>query len=350
MIPSYLSIPILAHVGFLIWAFRALPLERWMVLAAIPVKRVGLGEWECVNLTYYGLLSACGAVAGVALALFLAGAVDVSAFLIGAALTGTLAISVPASRWMNRLVEGHADGFTIGGAAFVGILIAPWVAWLAAHWLAPDPSAWQGAALTLGALAPAYALGEGIGRLACISFGCCYGRRMDDAPVWMRKLFKGWAFVFEGPLKKAETEQGWGDVPLVPVQGLTAIVSGTAGWIGAILFLRGYPMWAAAISIVASQLWRFASEFLRADYRGGGRISAYQWMALSAAAYMLTLAALWPGADADIPDPAAGSRLLTHPLAILFIAGWGLLIFLRMGVSTVTYSIVHFQTRQPARQ
>ncbi|MFH1477455.1 MAG: hypothetical protein ABIH24_08210 [Verrucomicrobiota bacterium] len=28
----------------------------------------------------------------------------------------------------------------------------------------------------LGAVAPAYALGKGIGRLACISFGYCYGR------------------------------------------------------------------------------------------------------------------------------------------------------------------------------
>jgi hypothetical protein len=32
-----------------------------------------------------------------------------------------------------------------------------------------------------------------------------------------------------------------------------------------------------------TQVWRFLSEFLRADYRGSGRISAYQVMALFAA-------------------------------------------------------------------
>jgi prolipoprotein diacylglyceryltransferase len=347
---AYVSVPVLLHAALLWWAFRMLPRERWMMLAAIPVRWLGPGQWHCVNLTYYGLFSALGAAAGMMLALFLAGAGGQSVWAVGTALTLVMMVSIPASRWMNRLVEGHDSGFTIGGAAFIGVLAAPWAAWLAARWWAPTASAWDGAAWILGALAPAYALGEGIGRLGCISFGCCYGRRLADMPIWMQRLFARWSFVFEGPLKKAQTEHGWGGIPLVPVQGLTAIISSVAGWTGTLLFLRGQPMAAAVVAMATTQGWRFFSEFLRADYRGGGRISAYQWMALAGLVYLLVLAGLWPVAGSGAPPVRAGLHLLAHPLALPFIAGWSLLIFLRMGTSTVTCATVQFQKEKACHE
>jgi hypothetical protein len=39
----------------------------------------------------------------------------------------------------------------------------------------------------LAAMPVAYAYGEGLGRLACISFGCCYGKSLDQLSPRMRR-------------------------------------------------------------------------------------------------------------------------------------------------------------------
>ena len=197
----------------------------------------------------------------------------------------------------------------------------------------------------MGTVASAYALGEGIGRLACISFGCCYGRPLTDCPSWMRTLLGRWAFVFEGRLKKASYEHGFEGQRLIPVQALTAIVSSAAGLGGVALFLCGRPALAYVLPIVGTQLWRFVSEFLRADYRGAGKISAYQRMALVGAAYTVLIGILWPGVTRSAPDVARGFSLLWTPGAILFVEAVAAVVFLRMGVSTVTTSHVAFDLR-----
>jgi hypothetical protein len=48
----------------------------------------------------------------------------------------------------------------------------------------------------------AYAFGEGLGRLACISFGCCYGVALPEAHPLLRHMFDRWHFVFSGSMKK----------------------------------------------------------------------------------------------------------------------------------------------------
>ena len=42
---------------------------------------------------------------------------------------------------------------------------------------------------------------------------------------------------------------------------------------------------AFVITIAVTQLWRLYSETLRADYRGGGEVSVYQWMAVAGVVY-----------------------------------------------------------------
>jgi prolipoprotein diacylglyceryltransferase len=327
------------------WSFRHLPGERWQVLAALPRQREAGGAWRGVNLTYYGLFNSLGVAAAVTVAVFLAGTAGLPLAHLACGLLAILAVCVPASRIANRIVEGHWHGFTIGGASFIGMVVGPWLVWGVSRLTTPGDGATT-ALYVLGALSPAYALGEGIGRLACISFGCCYGRPLTDCPAWLRKLFRRWAFVFEGRLKKASYAHGFEGQRLIPVQAMTAILSSAAGLVGFALFLCGRPVPAYVLPIVATQVWRFVSEFLRADYRRPGRVTAYQWMALAGAACTVMFGLLWPGSPRPAPDVARGLALLWTPGAILLIQIIAGFVFVHMGVSTVTTSHVAFDLRQ----
>ena len=329
----------LGLAGLFAWAFRALPRERWQILAVLPRQREPDGAWRGTNLTYYGVFNALGLAVAVAVALVLPGSVAMPLFHLVCCIVAVLAVSLPASKILNRWVEGHWHGFTVGGGSFVGIVASPWIVLGVSH-LNPPPNVPASVLYVLGALAPAYALGEGIGRLACISFGCCYGRPLADCPAWLRQLFSNAAFTFEGPLKKAAYAHGLQGQRLIPVQALTAVISSLAGLAGVALFLSGRPVPAFVLPVVATQVWRFVSEFLRADYRGEGRISAYQMMALTAATYAILIGILWPRTPPLAPDVTRGLALLWTPGAILFIEAVAAFVFFRMGVSTVTASRV----------
>jgi prolipoprotein diacylglyceryltransferase len=328
------------------WAFHCLPSEKWQILAALPREREPDGDWRGVNLTYYGVFNALAVGIAVALAVFLPGTVGLPLAYLAGCVVAFLAVVLSASKLLNRLVEGHWHGFTVGGGCFAGMAAGPWVIWGVSRLALPAGDAASAVPYVLGALAPAYALGEGIGRLACISFGCCYGRPLADCPVSLRALFGRWAFVFEGRLKKSSYAHGYEGQRLIPVQALTAILSSLAGLAGTALFLSGRPVAAFVLAIVATQVWRFLSEFLRADYRGASRISAYQWMALAGAAYTVLLGWLWPDVPERTPDVARGLALLWTPGALLLIQAVAIFVFVRMGVSTVTTSLIAFDLRQ----
>jgi prolipoprotein diacylglyceryltransferase len=326
------------------WAFHYLPGERWQILAVLPWRRES-GGWRGINLTYYGLFNSLGVAVGVTVAVFLAGAAGLPLAHLAWGLLAVMAVCIPASRIVNRIVEGHWHGFTIGGASFVGMVAGPW---LVLGVLCLDPAA-HGASEALGVLgivASVYALGEGIGRLACISFGCCYGRPLTDCPAWLQTLFHHRAFVFTGRLKKASYAHGFEGRRLIPVQAMTSVISGGAGLAGIALFLYGRSLLAYVLPIVITQVWRFVSEFLRADYRGAGRVSAYQWMALAGAAYTLAIGLLWPGVPRFVPDVAHGLAVLWTPVAITLIEVAAVFVFVRMGVSTVTTSHVVLDLRR----
>jgi len=328
------------------WAFRVLPGEPWQILAVWPRQKGPDGTWRGTNLTYYGLFNGLGLAVAVAVAMFLPGTVGLPLSYLAWCVFVLLAVTVPASKIVNRMVEGHWHGFTIGGASFVGMVAGPWLVWGVSLL---TPSAGEGATVTvyvLGAIASAYALGEGIGRLACISFGCCYGRPLADCPAWLSKLFTRGAFVFEGRLKKSSYEHGYEGQRLIPVQAVTAIISSLAGLAGMAVFLGGHPVLAYVMPVVVTQVWRFVSEFLRADYRGTGRISAYQGMALAGVAYTVAFGLLWPGTLALTPEVARGLALLWTPGAILLIEAVALFFAIRMGISTVTTAHLRFGLRQ----
>jgi hypothetical protein len=54
----------------------------------------------------------------------------------------------------------------------------------------------------MAAAAIAYAFGEGLGRLACISFGCCYGRPLHQCHPMVQPFLSRFCLTFTGHTKK----------------------------------------------------------------------------------------------------------------------------------------------------
>jgi prolipoprotein diacylglyceryltransferase len=329
-----------------IWAFQVLPREHWQILAVLPRQRETDDTWRGTNLTFYGLFNGLGLAVAVAVAIFLPGSVGLPLSHLAWCILAVLAATVPASKIINRLVEGHWHGFTIGGASFVGMVAGPWIVWGLSRLTLTTEGGALATLYVMGAMAPAYALGEGIGRLACISFGCCYGRPLADCPAWLWNLFSRRTVAFDGPLKKASYAHGLEGQRLIPVQAMTATVSSVAGLAGVAFFLCGRPLLAYVLPVMVTQVWRFVSEFLRADYRGAGRITAYQAMALVGAGYTAVLGLYWPATPPLSPDVARGLAVLWTPGAILLVEGIAVFVAIRMGLSTVTTARVHFDLQR----
>ena len=325
----------------LAWAFRTLPRENWQILAALPASHQNDGCWTGTNLTFYGVFNANAYTLATATVFTLLGALGVPARVTLLFTLLILGVCMPASSLVARIVEKKRYTFSVGGAAFLGILIAPPAILLMGRIGAGGPFDLP-VMPVMAALAAAYALGEGIGRLACISFGCCYGKPMEEVHPILRRLFAGHAFVFTGATKKIAYAGGLQGREIFPVQAVTATIYCTAALIGAYLFLKGYFRTAFLIPLLATQLWRFVSEFARADYRGRGRISAYQKMALLAAAYGLVIGAAPLSSGLPVPDLTAGLLSLWHPAILLLLQALWIASFLYTGRSKVTGATLRF--------
>jgi prolipoprotein diacylglyceryltransferase len=59
-------------------------------------------------------------------------------------------------------------------------------------------------------------MGEGLGRIACISFGCCYGKPLAKVHPTVRRIFDKWNFVFSGKMKKISYASGMEGEEVVP--------------------------------------------------------------------------------------------------------------------------------------
>jgi hypothetical protein len=320
-----------------VWGFRRLPGESWQFIAAVPLVRRGDDSWRAVNLTFYGFFNASACLFSCAVVIFLMtsiGAPFASTLLIVAIL---LSICYPASKIVARLVEKKKHTFTIGGASFVGFLILPWLVQISNLFNVPVPLVPM-----LAAVAIAYAFGEALGRMACISFGCCYGKLIWHAPALVQKIFGGLCFVFRGETKKVAYESGLSGMPLVPIQAVTAVVSATSAIIGVWFFLNAQWSAAVLVPIGTTQVWRVLSETLRADYRGEGRISAYQIMAMIGLIYSIAiLLFIEPGINVN-PDVVVGLRVLVTAKAIVILEAIWLAVFLYLGRSSVTFAELSF--------
>lgn len=343
--PSLLFISIFALLLalYLFWGITTLSRERWQILASVPVRKANDERWEGLNLTWYGLLTANAYAVAIAVLFLLLGALGIP--LSATALMATLLLSlcVPASRLVARAVEKKANTFTVGGAVFVGVLAAPWVV----AFINRMTGAHIQPAAALAALAIAYAFGEGLGRLACISFGCCYGKPLVGAPPWLWWLFAGRCFTFYGKTKKIAYAGGMEGEKVLPVQALTAIIHAACG-LGAIaLFLQTRFAAAFIVTMSVTQGWRIFSETLRADYRGTGRITAYQSMGGIAILYGGAAIFLAPVETLPVqPDLTVAVGALWHPAALLFIQCVWFGIFLYTGRSSVTGATLSFHVHR----
>jgi len=333
---------ILAAAVFLLfsWAFRTLPNEEWQILACLPGRKDEGGIWSGVNLTYYGFFNALAYVLAVALFLMMIGSLGIT---LGAALSVILPLLVlcmQASRILARLVENKPHTFSVGAASFVGIVAAPWIIALANATLGKLLGFHIPFTETLAAMLIAYAFGEGIGRLACISFGCCYGKPLTLCHPILGRLFRRRNFVFWGKTKKINYADELEGMAVIPVQALTAIIYTGTGLVSLYFFLKGWAAAALMLGLAITQLWRFVSEFLRADHRGPGHISAYQIMTLAGMAYAVVIALFNTDPYSVSPNLARGLLSLWNPGLIIFLALLWIAAFLFTGKSSVTCSSI----------
>jgi hypothetical protein len=243
-------------------------------------------------------------------------------------------------------VEKKRHTFTVGGAVFVGVILAPWIVLLANDTLGSYLGFDISLAPALAAIAIAYAFGEGLGRLACISFGCCYGKPLASSPVWLRRLFAGRAFTFHGKTRKVAYAGGLEGKEVLPIQALTAVIYVGCGLCAIILYLHARFTAAFLVTMAVTQLWRVFSEMLRADYRGAGVVSPYQIMGLAAIAYGFGAILLAPAPPAIPADFSAGIGALWHPAPLVFLQAIWLAIFLYTGRSTVTGATLSFHVHR----
>ncbi|MEW6379760.1 MAG: prolipoprotein diacylglyceryl transferase family protein [bacterium] len=344
MIDELFILTLGAALSFMLfWGFRALPAEEWQILASVPKQKTGNGLWKGMNLTYYGLFTANAYGVAVAIMFVLLGSVFIplSGILVMAA--AVLAICIPASKIIARIVEKQPNGFTVGGASFAGLITAPWIFRLISLTLGRGANFSLPVMVPLAALASSYALGEGIGRLACISFGCCYGKPLAQSHPFLQKIFEKRNFIFSGKTKKAAYEGGLDGHKVIPIQAVTSVIFTGTGLAGVYLFLKGYHAAAFLLTLITTQGWRTISEFFRADYRGRGKISAYQIMGIIAILYSVLIVFCFPSARIQSANILIGLRSLWNPWLIIFLQSLWLIIFLFTGRSQVTGATLSFQ-------
>jgi prolipoprotein diacylglyceryltransferase len=324
------------------WACRTLPGEGWQIMGSVPITKNDSGTWVGMNLTYYGLFVSIACVLAVAIFLLLMGAIGVQAKISLLIVSALLGLCVPASGILARLVEKKHHTLTVGGASFLGVLMTPLVLWCADEIAASTVHEHVPMVPAMASLAIGYAVGEGIGRMACISFGCCYGKPLSECHGLTRRVIGQYNFVFAGATKKIAYESGLDGEPVVPIQAMTAVVYVAVGLGAMLLYLRSNYCAAFAVSMIVTQTWRALSENLRADYRGGGTISAYQIMAAVAVVYTVGLLWVLPFQQLPTANLMAGMTSLWDPTVPLYLEFLGLAVFLFSGRSKVTAATLSF--------
>lgn len=328
------------------WGFRVLPAEKWQFIAAVPIKKLPGGAWSGVNLTYYGFFSATAYLIAICMLFILLSSIGEPSVIILGVTLSILIPCVPASRIIARIIEKKAYTFSVQGATFMGIVIAPWMIYLTNRFLGLYQHTTLDVTIILAAMSTTNALGEGIGRLACISFGCCYGKPLHRVSPFYQKLFNHLYFIFTGFTKKIAYADHLEGERILPIQAVTAIIMCLTGIVGSYLFLKGFFVSTFLGVVIITQVWRFVSEFVRADHRGGGRISAYQVMSLIVIFYALCIVWLFPANTPPLHNLITGIKSLWNPAIILFLQVlWGIIFVFtgrsRVTSATLSFNIVH---------
>ncbi len=338
----FIGIAGLVFLTLSIWAFRVLPQERWQMLAAVPLRKNEQGGWHGLNLTSYGFLLATATAIAALFGLILLESTNSYLPGVMAVFLLIFGVSLPASKVLARLVEKKLHTFTVGGAFFCGLLFAPLAIVIVNLVLSAVHAPELQLLVVLAALAISFVLGEGLGRLACISYGCCYGKPLKECRWLTRKLFDHFSFVFTGATQKAVYDGGLAGEKLLPIQAITSLFYTLTALFSTSLFLRGHYGAAFLVSLFVSQLWRFFSETMRSDFRGLGRISVYQKMSLLALPFVLVIILLVPTTAGPLPSIIKGLTICLQPIPMISLQLLWILLFFIYGRSTATSSTVSF--------
>jgi prolipoprotein diacylglyceryltransferase len=320
-----------------------LPRERWQFFASIPVKKENEGSWQAVNITWYGLILSASTVLAVIVYLIMLGAIGIPVEASLLLMVLLLLVCVPAASLVARIVERKPATLTIGGAAFVGGIAAPLLIMVMNLFAVQVFGTEIPMGQALAACAVSFLFGEGMGRLACLSYGCCYGKPVDEYQGILRKIFTWSAVVFEGENKKIAYAEGLDGCKIVPIQLITMLASSFAGVVTLVLYAEGKPLLAYLAATLFAGFWRIFSEFFRNDYRGGGKVSSYQIMSIVSVVFALGIGFLLRGGNPlPVVDLVRGALSLWSPgiLVVLLLTWLGLVRF--TGISTTTYSRVSF--------
>jgi Prolipoprotein diacylglyceryl transferase len=329
------------------WACKTLPKEQWQFFAAVPRRKRLDGFWDARNFTWYGALTSLAFLIAGGLIVIMTTAIGVKVEFVLLATVLLSLISLFAARWVAQIVERIPNTHTVGGAVFVIAIAIPIVLWVGS-----GVSKYFGLEQSIGtlkmsdtlgviaAIAIAYTYGEGVGRIACISFGCCYGKRVDNLTGIWYQIFSRLNFVFHGATKKISYAAALEGIAVVPIQAITAWIHIFTGSVGFWLFMKGNIAGSLMFVLIVSQGWRFISEFMRTDFRGKGRITAYQWMSLATIALALFYVDLFSAASAlgNPPSFILGMKGIwsAGPLVVLQLLA--LYVFIVTGKSSVTRS------------
>jgi hypothetical protein len=253
-----------------------------------------------------------------------------------------LGVCIPASKIVAQIVENKPGTLTIGGASFVGIIITPIIITLLNNFFFLDEGKIP-VLPVLAAMAIAYTFGESLGRLACLSFGCCYGKKLNESSQILQNIFKNFYHIFYGKTKKISYASNLDGEKVIPVQSLTSIIYLVAGITSLLLFFNKFFTFSLILSVMITQLWRFYSETLRADFRGNMKISAYQIMSFISILYTIALNFIYR--NDFIPKRLSVTfsfdYLYNVPILIFLEILW-VLTFLWTGKSIVTASKIKF--------
>ncbi len=325
----------------ILWGFRVLPKENWQIMAVLPRQKTGNGKWKGLNLTYYGLLSANAYTFAVVIFIVLTASAGIPLVGLCLLVTGLLLACIPSSKIIARMVEKKTGTLTVGGAVFTGTILAPFLVLLVNHLPGSIVGFKVSPIIFLSAASVAYAFGEGLGRLACVSFGCCYGKPVHQCSPFFQRLFSGFYLVFSGKTKKIAYASGLDEERVIPIQIITSIIYSITGVTGTLFFLRGHYVAALMVSLIITQVWRFVSEFFRADFRGTLKVTPYQMMSLGTILYAAGMAVVFPIPPFS-PVLARGLGALWNPWIILLVEVLWFIAFFHTGKSVVTRAEVSF--------
>lgn len=317
----------------IIWGLKNFSKDEFQFFCAIPYKKIEENTYDGINITFYGIISALSCSASVFLFLilikFLNFPIKLAYFiLITIFLTGLFA-----SKALAYLIEKRKNTLTIGGATFVtGIISVPLIYFFIKSFNVNETYFFP----VLSSLATSYTFGEGLGRLACISFGCCYGKPAERYP-YLPNFLK---IKFLSHTRKAVYDSNYKNLELINIQGIVVCLFTLLSLVSFILIMLEKYEIAFITSFTIPATIRFFSEFFRDDNRGfSHKISLYQFFSILLVIYSILVLYLFNPLEVKI---SLIHKIYFSNLDLIFLVITFIMTLLHSGISKVTGSEIKF--------